>query len=104
MICGNCMTQGTPGRRSKVAGDGGAGALTVILGLLGFAFPPLWLGAVFFFVCGVILAVVNRATASVTYRCRSCKAEAMVPLDSPRGAELLARIETPAASGWQRVQ
>lgn len=94
MICGSCMTRGVPKEiKPKNTGDQGLGCLAILLGVAGIFFWPLLLLAGVLFVLALVRMVSAQAKAMrvEAYECRKCKAREMVPLDTPRGAELVAR-------------
>lgn len=99
MICGNCLVRGVPREiKPKNVGDQGLGCLAILLAVVGLFFWPLLLLAGVLFVLALVRMVSAQAKAMKVeaYECRKCKSREMVPLDTPRGAELAARALPPA--------
>ncbi len=94
MVCGRCMTIG-PAKaiKPKNTGDQGLGCLAIVIGAVGFFFPPLWILAGVLLVLALVRMVGAQAKSMrvEAYECQRCKAREMVPLDTPAGAELVAR-------------
>jgi hypothetical protein len=94
MICGRCLTVGEPTAvRRKNRGDAGVGCASMVVGVIGLFLWPLLILAGVLFLAAIAIAVKNQAVAAGVqhWECRACKAEAMVPLDSPAGLQLQAQ-------------
>ena len=112
MICGNCLTTGRAVElRAGDKGDGGLILLSALLGVVGLLFfwPLMAFAGLLFFVGFLNLFVrYGKSQKVVGYQCATCKANAMVPLNSPNGQMLQARViqaahgcQPAAPMGWQ---